>query len=137
MDGQCLTSSNTSMKVFPMIFLLVSGSVTPASLPRKRSLASTRCRLMPILCVGVDTMRPHVIAESDTSGLGEQGRRVVKARCLTASRVCESHFCSSCHVNGGHVRVSPVLEPLDHLRALILPQAAAVHLHHHTPPSQT
>lgn len=74
-DGQCLTSSNTSMKVFPMIFLLVSGSVTPASLPRKRSLASTRCRLMPILCVGVDTMRPHVIAESDTSGLGERGER--------------------------------------------------------------
>ena len=40
-------SSNTSIKVLPMILRFCSGSVTPASLPRKRSEESTTVRLTP------------------------------------------------------------------------------------------
>jgi len=42
-----LSSSKVRMKFSPMILRLVSGSVTPASRPMKRSLASTATNLSP------------------------------------------------------------------------------------------
>ena len=46
---RCASSSKTAMNSLPMILRLVSGSVTPASLLRKRSVESTATRRSPRL----------------------------------------------------------------------------------------
>ncbi len=87
---RCASSSKTAMNSLPMILRLRSGSVTPASFARNRSVASTASRFRPSLSRRLCCTFSNSFLRSTPLLTKTQVRRSPMARCTSVAATEES-----------------------------------------------